>query len=215
MPPSARRRSPLRLLVAAVAVLTLPALALLPAPRPAAAAGDPLRVYVLVTDGLEPQEVTTAKMPRLAQLKAEGVWYEQASAVMVAETTPNHVAMATGMLPENNGIVGNSAFDPDDPDRGDAYQDDPRLLTADTTVTRLERDCEQEISTATIQSKTYLFNIFREGGSQKAADFPLERRAVLHPGERARAGPAHDGPAAPLGVRRAAADPPVRVRQPR
>lgn len=161
----------LRRLSSLLAVLVLPALAAVPAPSTAQETGDPLRVYVLVTDGLEPAEVTPEKMPRLAALREQSTWYEEAGAVLIAETAPNHVAMATGMLPRNNGIVGNTAFDPTNPDAGDHQQDDPAMLTADTTVTRLERDCASDVSTATILSKTYLFNVFSEGGDQQAADF--------------------------------------------
>src|SRR5688572_11188563 len=66
----------------------------------------PLRVYVVVVDGLRPQEVGPLT-PALEGLKAAGTWYEQARAVFPGETLPNHAAMATGVLPQRNGIIAN------------------------------------------------------------------------------------------------------------
>src|SRR3712207_4604871 len=82
------------------------------AQTPPADSGDPLRVYVLVLDGLRPQEVTPELMPNLSFLRERGTWYEQARAVYVAETLPNHAAMMTGMLPGRNGIVSNDFWYP-------------------------------------------------------------------------------------------------------
>jgi predicted AlkP superfamily pyrophosphatase or phosphodiesterase len=72
-----------------------------------AAVESPPRVYVLVLDGLRPEEVTAPLMPTVASLRAQGTWYEQARAVFPAETLPNHVAMMTGQLPEDNGVIAN------------------------------------------------------------------------------------------------------------
>ena len=162
--------------------LTLLAVTLL-AGGPTAAQAEALRVYVLVTDGLNPAEVTDVNMPNLARLKAEGTWYEQARSVFVAETIPNHVAMMTGVLPQRSGIVGNSSFDPRAPQAGDVEMSDPALLSADTLLTRLERDCTtQDVSTATVLSKAYLWGIFREGGTQRSADYHWDPRPTNIPG---------------------------------
>lgn len=168
--PRGRRRTT-RLFVALLAVVAVTTGSALPAAPADTAVANPLRVYVVVTDGLRPTEVDVTRMPNLTRLRDSGIWYEQARSVFVAETTPNHVAMSTGVVPSRSGIVGNAAFDPRRPRRGEQQLEQPAMLEADTTVTRLERDCGQEISTATIQSKTYLFNIFRGGAGQRQADF--------------------------------------------
>ena len=167
--------------LAALAVLVVP-LAVVAPQSPAASAADPsLRVYVLVTDGLGPTEVTPGTMPNLAALKSEGTWYEQARSVFVAETLPNHVAMATGVVPQRNGIVANSAFDPRKPRAGDVELSKPSMLTANTTVTRLERGCPQ-VATATIMSKTYLHDIFSGGNGNRAADLHWNAEPFYIPG---------------------------------
>jgi type I phosphodiesterase/nucleotide pyrophosphatase len=134
-----------------------------------ALASDPsaLRVYVIVVDGLNPAEVGLTT-PTLAALKAAGTWYENSLSVMIAETLPNHAAMMTGVVPQKNGIVAN--------DYSGGRMQDPKLLLVPTLVTRLETDCAA-VNTATVMSKTYLYNIFKandgtDGGVvQKQADF--------------------------------------------
>lgn len=154
------RRIALIAIAAALAPLWAAALAgAQQAPEPAA----PQRVYVLVLDGLRPRDVRPEIMPMLSALKGESTWYDQARSVLVAETIPNHVAMMTGELPRSSGIPGNRYHEPDTQAGGNPRVDmsDPALLGADTLVTRLERACGPAISTATVQSKTYLHGIFR------------------------------------------------------
>lgn len=171
----------LRRVLTALAVLVVPLAVVAPVPPTASAADPSLRVYVLVTDGLGPAEVTPATMPNLAALKSDGTWYEQARSVFVAETLPNHVAMATGVLPQRNGIVANSAFDPRRPRSGDVELSRPSMLTAETTVTRLERECPA-VATASIMSKTYLYEIFSGGNGNRAADLHWNAAPFYIPG---------------------------------
>ncbi|MGH7855849.1 MAG: alkaline phosphatase family protein, partial [Candidatus Binatia bacterium] len=133
-------------------------------------AADDLRVYVVVVDGLHPDEVGPLT-PTLSELRTGGTWYDDARAVMIAETLPNHVAMMTGVLPRRNGIPAN--------DYKNGRMQDPTLIESPTLVTRLESPECGPISTATIQSKTYLDNIFRAGGSQKQADFHWQPFPVI------------------------------------
>jgi hypothetical protein len=145
----------------------------------ATAANDPRRVYVVVVDGLRPQDVGLAT-PRLRELKDSGTWYEQARAVYPAETLPNHAAMATGVLPQRNGIIANQFFD-SATGTGRVYMQHPAFLESDTIVTRLERAFETRggISTATVLSKLYLFGLFR--GEYDGAPDPLpQREADFH-----------------------------------
>ena len=95
-----------------------------------------------------------------------------------SETIPNHAAMMTGVLPSRSGIIGNQYWHPNECRRERYYMEEPELLEADTLMTRLENSCGAAISTATVQSKDYLYGIFREEAPrpgdpnpQRAADF--------------------------------------------
>ena len=140
-----------------------------PGASPAVADTESLRVYVLVTDGLDPEEVTPELMPNLAELKGQSTWYDDARAVFPAETLPNHAAMMTGVLPARNGIVANQAWDRKFPGYSKFYVQLPRYFTSDTLTTQLENACDQ-ISTATVLSKTYLWNVFDDETSLNAED---------------------------------------------
>ena len=137
----------------------------------------PLRVYVIVLDGLKTEEVG-ALMPTLSSLRARGHWYEQARAVFPAETLPNHVAMMTGVRPQRNGVIGNQYWHANQDSVERYYMEEPELLEADTLATRLENSCGASISTATVMSKDYLYGVFRgeaprpgDPNPQRAADF--------------------------------------------
>jgi uncharacterized repeat protein (TIGR01451 family) len=144
---------------------------------PAAAQPGPLRVYVLVLDGLRPSEVNPTLMPNLTALRAMGTWYEQARSVYIAETLPNHAAMMTGVLPERNGIVANDYWHPRIAGVQRAKMQDASLLEADTLTTRLERSCD--ISTASVLSKEYLWELFK-GEQPNAADPHPQVEADYH-----------------------------------
>lgn len=142
-----------------------------------------LRVYVLVVDGLRPQEIGPLT-PNIDRLRQEGTWYEQARSVFPAETLPNHAAMMTGVRPQRNGIVANQiARLPVSPKE---YMQYPQFLTADTLTTRLERGFRGDISTATVMSKEYLYGVFmgeHEGDGdplpQREADFHWDPRTAF------------------------------------
>lgn len=140
---------------------------------PAASAqdADEVRVVHLVIDGLHPAQVGPLT-PVLAELKATGVWYDQARAVMASETLPNHVSMATGAYPEVTGIPGNEGraevgdTAPAEPDLGQ-----PDLIEADSLTRTIERVCP-DLRTVTVFSKEYVHRAFAEDGAD--ADFPQE-----------------------------------------
>jgi hypothetical protein len=71
-----------------------------------AQAADKTRVYVVVVDGLNVEE-RGADAVRVLARAPPAPSTRRARAVMVAETTPNHVAMVTGAYPDKNGIVAN------------------------------------------------------------------------------------------------------------
>jgi Type I phosphodiesterase / nucleotide pyrophosphatase len=99
-------------ITATLAALGLSALA--PAASQAQApadSGGPL-TYVFVIDGLDGDRVDAGRAPRLSALLAgEGAratYFKESRSVMVAETNPNHIAMATGAYTDKTGIPGNS-----------------------------------------------------------------------------------------------------------
>jgi ectonucleotide pyrophosphatase/phosphodiesterase family member 5 len=96
---------------------------------------DPVRVYLVVIDGLRPDEV--GFMPQVAELAAEGTYWPDGRAERIAETTPNHVAMLTGMRGDRHGMPGNAV--PARPGFTPQLGDEPRYLKADTLFTLLRR----------------------------------------------------------------------------
>ncbi|HSC29147.1 MAG TPA: alkaline phosphatase family protein, partial [Vicinamibacterales bacterium] len=148
------------------------------APAAAQEGPGPLRVYVVVLDGLKPEEVG-ALTPALSSLRARGTWYEQARAVFPAETLPNHVAMMTGMLPRHNGVIGNQYWHPNEDGAERFYMEEPSLLDADTVTTTLENECGARVSTATVLSKDYLYGVFR-GEAPRPGDPNPQAEADFH-----------------------------------
>ena len=113
------------------------------------------KVYVLVIDGTRPDEVTTARMPQVVALRAEGTWFSRARSLPVMETIPNHVMMMTGVRPDRSGVPANSTFD-----RAEGVERDldrPTDLRFPTLLERLEATGR---TTGTVLSKEYLYGIF-------------------------------------------------------
>jgi predicted AlkP superfamily pyrophosphatase or phosphodiesterase len=152
----------------------------------AAPARDQLEVYVVVLDGLRPREVTPAQTPFIYLLKESGTWYEQARAVYLAETLPNHAAMMTGVLPERSGLLGNDYWERNSgqarttqPLYGTGSGSnhrmfDPTKLDVETLPTTLEESCD--VSSAVVQSKGYLWYLFA-GEPPNPDDEAWQRRA--------------------------------------
>ncbi len=113
-----------------------------------APSADPVSVVLLVIDGLRPDEVVL--MRQVSELAEQGTYYPQGRAQMVAETTPNHVSMITGMRSDRHGMPGNDV----------AFLDDniglePRYLQADTVFTLARRQVP-DLVTVAVTSKTYI-----------------------------------------------------------
>jgi ectonucleotide pyrophosphatase/phosphodiesterase family member 5 len=161
------RHKRLRAVLPAVGLVGVAALAPLPA---TAQDIEKLRVYVVVIDGLNTEEVPL--MPFLSSLAAEGTHYPEARSVMIAETTPNHVAMVTGVYPDRNGIVAN-AFPDTETGEAEASNGQPEQLEADSLFTLVERQCP-DLFTAAVTSKNYLYTVMnhdRTGDGQVDADY--------------------------------------------
>lgn len=121
---------------------------------PAAAAEPALRVYIVVVDGLSPDEV--AQMPQLRALAAAGTHFPASRAQMIAETTPNHVSMITGVRADGHGMPGNDVILPS----GEVVEigSRPELLAADSLFTLARRQAP-ELVTASVLGKEYLVNM--------------------------------------------------------
>ena len=96
-----------------LALLALPASAAAQAQAPVDDTALPL-VYVFVVDGLDGDRIDMGQAPFLARAvagpsrDAGASYYQESRSIMVAETNPNHVAMATGAFGDRSGIPGNA-----------------------------------------------------------------------------------------------------------
>ena len=151
------------------------------APTSSSAQARRVQVVVLVVDGLDPAEVTPVKTPFISTLREQGTWYEQARAVMVADTLPNHVAMMTGSYGKRSGVPDNNWWSRRRKAEPGVPMEQPRLLRATTLFTAIERQCPR-LRTAAILSKTYLHGIFsgdHNGDGEVDADFLWEPGPVI------------------------------------
>jgi arylsulfatase A-like enzyme len=67
---------------------------------------------VIVVDGLRPDYVTSALMPRLTRLGQRGTVFNAHHSVLPTVTRVNASTMATGVYPEGHGILGNTIYIP-------------------------------------------------------------------------------------------------------
>jgi hypothetical protein len=109
-------------------------------------------------------------MPFLSSLAAGGTYYPESRSVMVAETTPNHAAMVTGVYPDRSGIVANNY---PDPETGEVIDNGAtELLQAPSLFTLIEQQCPQ-LTAAAVTSKDYLFTLMEHdlsGDGERDAD---------------------------------------------
>jgi len=121
--------------------------------------------FVIVVDGLRPEDVTAELMPNLTSLLSTpcapdgacATQYEQARAVMVTETNGNHVAMMTGAYAERSGVIANESFDRA---AGAALPlDQPELNAAETLFDAIEAQ-KPWLRTAAVMGKEKLRDLF-------------------------------------------------------
>ena len=67
---------------------------------------------VIVVDGLRPDYVTPALMPRLARLGERGIVFNAHHSGFPTVTRVNASSMATGVYPESHGLLGNTVYIP-------------------------------------------------------------------------------------------------------
>ncbi|GAA1212213.1 alkaline phosphatase family protein [Prauserella alba] len=130
--------------------------------------GKKLRVYVLVVDGLRPDEIAPDGTPHLYALRAEGTNFPQARALPVMETLPNHVMMMTGVRPDRSGVPANDVYD----------REEGAVRTLDRpsdirVPTLLERVADTGRVSGSVLSKEYLYTIFGERASVRWEPEPL------------------------------------------
>ncbi|MBT3227956.1 MAG: alkaline phosphatase family protein [Candidatus Marinimicrobia bacterium] len=99
-------------------------------------------VVMLSLDGCRWDYPQMANMPNLEAIAREGVKLESLQPAFPSKTFPNHYSIATGLYPDNHGIVQNTFYDPDmdayykirDRDaveNGDFYGGEPIWVTAE------------------------------------------------------------------------------------
>lgn len=165
-----------------VTLIALAALVAGAAPAAAQAPADPggPLVYAFVLDALDGDRVDRGGAPFISSLLAgrEGArstYFRESRAIMVAETNPNHAAMATGAYASTSGIPGNSfavygASDgsscptgPLDESRPSMTTDgtDPNCLLAETVFEAARRQAGPDrVVTAGIFGKPKLASLF-------------------------------------------------------
>ncbi len=85
--------------------------------------GKAEHVVVMVWDGMRPDLMSEENTPNLAALAKRGVFFANHHPAFPSTTEVNGTALASGMRPENSGIIGNKEFRPDiDPTSGVATE---------------------------------------------------------------------------------------------
>ena len=136
---------------------------------------------VIVVDGLRPDYVTPALMPRLSRLGGRGVVFRAHHSVFPTVTRVNAASFVTGAYPERHGLMGNTIYLPAvDPlkglDTGDratmerAASVEGRLLTAPTLDEML-----------TAANKRLLVASSGSSGSAFILDPIVGRGSTIHP----------------------------------
>ena len=94
-----------------------------PEPKPVR---RPPAVVLISLDGTRPADLTPDRLPSLVALGEAGARAEGLVPVDPSNTFPNHVSLATGVLPEVHRLVNNSFVDPD---RGPFQRSAPHELS--------------------------------------------------------------------------------------
>ncbi len=71
------------------------------------------QVLLISFDGFRPDYLSKTETPNFDKLIQNGVTAEGLIPIFPTKTFPNHYAIATGLYPENNGLIGNSMYDPE------------------------------------------------------------------------------------------------------
>lgn len=71
------------------------------------------QLLLISFDGFRADYLSKAETPNFDRLIKNGATAEGLIPIFPTKTFPNHYAIATGLYPENNGLVGNSMYDPE------------------------------------------------------------------------------------------------------
>ena len=83
-------------------------------PAPSESAGDRAPHVILISfDGVRADYLDRIDTPAFDRIAREGVRADALIPVFPTKTFPNHYSIATGMVPEKHGIVGNAFYDPE------------------------------------------------------------------------------------------------------
>jgi predicted AlkP superfamily pyrophosphatase or phosphodiesterase len=108
----------LRQRIALLIVLTIAAALLSPLPATAQGERQPIKdlkptVILISIDGFRADYLDRYPAPTLSVLARQGVRAKWMTPAFPTLTFPNHYAIATGLYPDNNGIVGNNIYAPE------------------------------------------------------------------------------------------------------
>ncbi len=148
--------------------------------------GPANRHLLIVLDGLRPDYVTPALMPKLHALGQRGVVFEQHHSVFPTVTRVNASSISTGAYPAAHGLMGNSVFFPavdaakflDTSDRANLLailkSENGRLLTAPTLGETLQAAGQRLlVVSAGSTGSAFLLNHTVAGGAVLHPDFGL------------------------------------------
>lgn len=71
------------------------------------------QLLLISFDGFRADYISKTDTPNFDKLIEEGIVAEGLIPIFPTKTFPNHYAIATGLYPENNGLIGNSMYDPE------------------------------------------------------------------------------------------------------
>ncbi|MEP1151632.1 MAG: alkaline phosphatase family protein [Balneola sp.] len=71
------------------------------------------QLLLISFDGFRADYISKTDTPNFDKLIEEGVVAEGLIPIFPTKTFPNHYAIATGLYPENNGLIGNNMYDPE------------------------------------------------------------------------------------------------------
>ena len=139
------------------------------------------RHLLVVVDGLRPDYITPAVMPKLTALGRRGVVFSRHHAVYPTVTRVNAASLSTGAYPAAHGLMGNSVFFPtvnttrflDTADRNQLLaimKAEPRLLTTPTLGEWLQASGRRMLVVSS-----------GSGGSAFLNNHTLSGGAILHP----------------------------------
>ncbi len=94
-------------------VISLLLLLVIPAGAQCDNPGGKSTVILISIDGFRPDYLDHTSCPNLRELATSGTRAEWMIPIFPTKTFPNHYSIATGLYAENNGVVGNTMYDPE------------------------------------------------------------------------------------------------------